>query len=280
MSSGSAAKEFEAVARDCVQLAAQAIPPSFVRDCSHGPPLCLVPRRRARGAGFYVGEDGPHATIRYEANLRDTDNAWLRLHYRANGEAEAELWRAVRRGRAWGGTLRYSICCRAVAPRLRQHDHTRADSARRLDQCWSFASDRTNSPFQPIVRDRRELESQAEHPCAGGPVHPPKGSISFPFALKGHARMQWGTDRRIINAEQPNSRQSTQGQARGQGGHDLGGRIRSRGDRQIRRGEHGARFPTGDRHRSFEGPARRRCPWSAQERQGQGPYPQERRVRL
>ena len=35
----------------------------------------------------YEGEDGPHAPIRYEADLRDTDNAWLRLHYRANGEA-------------------------------------------------------------------------------------------------------------------------------------------------------------------------------------------------
>ena len=31
--------------------------------------------------------DGLHATIRYEADLRDTNNAWLRLHYRANGEA-------------------------------------------------------------------------------------------------------------------------------------------------------------------------------------------------
>ena len=32
-------------------------------------------------------QDGPHATIRYEADLRNNDNAWLRLPYRTNGEA-------------------------------------------------------------------------------------------------------------------------------------------------------------------------------------------------
>ena len=49
----------------------------------------LVPGAQTAGSwGWtYAGEDGPHATIRYEADLRDTDNAWLRLHYRANGEA-------------------------------------------------------------------------------------------------------------------------------------------------------------------------------------------------
>ena len=30
----------------------------------------------------YDGEDKPHATIGYEADLSDQDNAWLRLHYR------------------------------------------------------------------------------------------------------------------------------------------------------------------------------------------------------
>ena len=66
----------------------------------------LVPGAQTAGSwGWtYEGEDGPHATVLYEADLRDTDNAWLRLHYRANGEAvdykvrlvdhEAELWRA------------------------------------------------------------------------------------------------------------------------------------------------------------------------------------------
>ena len=49
----------------------------------------LVPGAQTTGSwGWtYDREDGPHATIRYEADLRDTDNAWLRLHYRANGEA-------------------------------------------------------------------------------------------------------------------------------------------------------------------------------------------------
>ena len=44
----------------------------------------------------YEGEDGPHATIRYEADLRDTDNAWLRLHYRANGAIGMEVQPARR----------------------------------------------------------------------------------------------------------------------------------------------------------------------------------------
>ena len=49
----------------------------------------LVPGAQTAGSwGWtYEEEDGPHATIRYEADLRDTDSAWLRLHYRANGEA-------------------------------------------------------------------------------------------------------------------------------------------------------------------------------------------------
>ena len=41
--------------------------------------------------GGLVGLDHGGRTVRtpvrYEADLRDTDNAWLRLHYRANGEA-------------------------------------------------------------------------------------------------------------------------------------------------------------------------------------------------
>ncbi len=34
----------------------------------------------------YDGEDRPFATIGYEADLTDESDAWLRLHYRANGE--------------------------------------------------------------------------------------------------------------------------------------------------------------------------------------------------
>ena len=54
--------------------------------------LCLrdsirLGRVRARGRCWtYEGEDGPHATIRYEADLRDNDNASIRLRYGAHGE--------------------------------------------------------------------------------------------------------------------------------------------------------------------------------------------------
>ena len=70
-------------------------------------------RKRALVAGAWTsgswgwisdGEDKPHATIGYEADLSDQDNAWLRLHYRRNGRAgglhgpardlDAALWRA------------------------------------------------------------------------------------------------------------------------------------------------------------------------------------------
>jgi hypothetical protein len=52
-------------------------------------------RKRALVAGAWTsgslgwisdGEDKPHATIGYEADLSDQDNAWLRLHYQRNGE--------------------------------------------------------------------------------------------------------------------------------------------------------------------------------------------------
>jgi hypothetical protein len=39
----------------------------------------------------YDGEDTPHATIGYEANLLDQDNAWLRLHYRTEARHSAAL---------------------------------------------------------------------------------------------------------------------------------------------------------------------------------------------
>jgi hypothetical protein len=35
---------------------------------------------------MHDGEDEPFATIGYQADLTDQDDAWLRLHYRANGE--------------------------------------------------------------------------------------------------------------------------------------------------------------------------------------------------
>mgnify|MGYP003544139355 FL=1 len=56
------------------------------------------------------GEDGPHATIRYEADLRDTDNAWLRLHYRANGEAVDYKVQLVTTKPNYGGHRWWFIC--------------------------------------------------------------------------------------------------------------------------------------------------------------------------
>ena len=56
------------------------------------------------------GGDGPHATIRYEADLRDTDNAWLRLHYRANGEAVDYKVQLVTTKPNYGGRRWWFIC--------------------------------------------------------------------------------------------------------------------------------------------------------------------------
>jgi hypothetical protein len=72
----------------------------------------LVPGAQTAGSwGWtYEGEDGPHATIRYEADLRDTDNAWLRLHYRANGEAVDYKVQLVTTKPNYGGRRWWFIC--------------------------------------------------------------------------------------------------------------------------------------------------------------------------
>ena len=57
-----------------------------------------------------MGEAGPHATIRYEADLRDTDNAWLWLHYRANGEAVNYKVQLVTTKPNYGGRRWWFIC--------------------------------------------------------------------------------------------------------------------------------------------------------------------------
>jgi hypothetical protein len=48
----------------------------------------LVPGARTPGSwGWtYDGDDKPHATIAYEADLTDPENSWLRLRYQRNGE--------------------------------------------------------------------------------------------------------------------------------------------------------------------------------------------------
>jgi hypothetical protein len=58
-------------------------------------------------------------SIRYEADLRDTDNAWLRLHYRANGEAMDYKVQLVTTKPNYGGRRWWFICrsCAATAVR-------------------------------------------------------------------------------------------------------------------------------------------------------------------
>ena len=73
-------------------------------------------RKRALVAGASTsgwasdGEDKPHATIGYEANLLDRDNAWLRLHYRRNGEPVDYRVRLVTSTPHYGGLRWWFIC--------------------------------------------------------------------------------------------------------------------------------------------------------------------------
>jgi hypothetical protein len=66
--------------------------------------LQLLPKRSDIRVGYccaraliepiYEGEDEPHATIGYEANLVDPEGAWLRLQYNSTGEVVD--YRAIR----------------------------------------------------------------------------------------------------------------------------------------------------------------------------------------
>ena len=76
-------------------------------------------RKRALVAGAWTsgswgwtsdGEDKPHATIGYEADLSDQDNAWLRLHYRRNGEPVDYRVRLVTSTPHYGGLRWWFIC--------------------------------------------------------------------------------------------------------------------------------------------------------------------------
>jgi hypothetical protein len=57
--------------------------------------IAALVRKRALVAGTWVAgpwlwildrEDAPHATISFEANLKDVGNAWVRLNYNVSGE--------------------------------------------------------------------------------------------------------------------------------------------------------------------------------------------------
>ena len=72
----------------------------------------LVPRRWTSGSwGWtYEGEERSHANIGYEASLSDHQDAWLRLHYTANGEAVDYKIRLTTTTPNYGGLRWWFIC--------------------------------------------------------------------------------------------------------------------------------------------------------------------------
>jgi hypothetical protein len=72
----------------------------------------LVPGARKAGSWSwrYDGEDRPFATIGYEADLIDESDAWLRLHYRANGQPLDYKIRLVTTTPNYGGRRWWFIC--------------------------------------------------------------------------------------------------------------------------------------------------------------------------
>lgn len=72
----------------------------------------LIPGAWTRGSwGWtYQGEDRPHATIGYEADLTDVDNGWLRLHYRRNEQAVDYKVRLETTRPNFGGLRWWFIC--------------------------------------------------------------------------------------------------------------------------------------------------------------------------
>jgi hypothetical protein len=65
----------------------------------------LVPGARTSGTWCwtYEGEAAAHATIGYEADLRDPADAWLRLHYRVGASRSTTASGSRRRGRPTAG---------------------------------------------------------------------------------------------------------------------------------------------------------------------------------
>jgi hypothetical protein len=72
----------------------------------------LVPGARTFGSWGWTceGEDKPHATIGYEANLVDLEAAWLRLHYQWRGEPVDYRVRLVTTKPTYGGLRWWFIC--------------------------------------------------------------------------------------------------------------------------------------------------------------------------
>ena len=77
----------------------------------------LVPGTRTSGTWCwtYRGEDKPHATIGYEADLRDRGTTWFRLDYRVDGEPVDYRVQLVTTRPHYGG-LRWWFLCPLVRP--------------------------------------------------------------------------------------------------------------------------------------------------------------------
>jgi hypothetical protein len=72
----------------------------------------LVPGAHTFGSWGWTheGEDEPHATIGYQADLTDPKAAWLRLHYRWRGEPVDYRVRLVTTKPTYGGLRWWFIC--------------------------------------------------------------------------------------------------------------------------------------------------------------------------
>jgi hypothetical protein len=72
----------------------------------------LVPGTRTTGSWSWAhdGDDRPYATIGYEADLTDDSNAWLRLHYQANGQPVDYKIRLRTTTPNYGGRRWWFIC--------------------------------------------------------------------------------------------------------------------------------------------------------------------------
>ena len=72
----------------------------------------LVPGERIGGTwGWtYEGEDRPHAIVRYDANLTEPDDPWLRLRYDVNGGRVECMVRLVSTRPNYGGRRWWFLC--------------------------------------------------------------------------------------------------------------------------------------------------------------------------
>jgi hypothetical protein len=84
----------------------QCVSPSLVQK------KALVAGARTSGSWSWTfdGDNKPHATIGYVADLTDRDNAWLRLRYEANGEPVDYKVRLVTTTPHYGGCRWWFIC--------------------------------------------------------------------------------------------------------------------------------------------------------------------------